>query len=72
MKRENVNFFFLNVGHFMDHLFVLIFATAVIKLSVDWNLSYQDLLPYAAAGMVSIGLVAISAGWFPDNWNRHG
>ncbi len=56
----------------MDHLFVLIFATAVIKLSVDWNLSYQDLLPYAAAGMVSIGLVAISAGWFPDNWNRHG
>ena len=72
MKRENVNFFFLNVGHFMDHLFVLIFATAVIKLSVDWNLSYQDLLPYAAPGMVAFGLGAIPAGWIADKWNRHG
>ncbi len=72
MKRENVNFFFLNVGHFMDHLFVLIFATAVIKLAVDWNLSYQDLLPYAAPGMVAFGIGAIPAGWIADKWHRHG
>ncbi|MEL0114102.1 MAG: MFS transporter, partial [Rickettsiales bacterium] len=72
MKRENVNFFFLNVGHFMDHLFVLIFATAVIKLAVDWNLSYQDLLPYAAPGMVAFGIGAIPAGWVADKWNRQG
>lgn len=72
MKREKVNFFFLNVGHFLDHLFVLIFATAVIKLAIDWNLSYQDLLPYAAPGMVAFGLGAIPAGWIADKWNRHG
>ena len=72
MKRENINFFFLNVGHFMDHLFVLIFATAVIKLAIDWDFSYQDLLPYAAPGMVAFGLGALPAGWIADRWNRHG
>ena len=72
MNRENMHFFFLNVGHFLDHLFVLIFATAVIKLAVDWDLAYQDLLPYAAPGMVAFGVGAIPAGWVADKWNRHG
>lgn len=72
MDRARLNFVFLNIGHFMDHLFVLIFATAVIKLAVDWNLSYQDLLPYAAPGMVAFGIGAIPAGWIADKWNRHG
>ena len=31
--------FFLNIGHFLDHLFVLIFATAVIKRAVEWDLA---------------------------------
>ena len=27
MRREQIDFAFLNVGHFLDHLFMLIFAT---------------------------------------------
>ena len=27
MTRDRVNFLFLNVGHYFDHLMVLIFAT---------------------------------------------
>jgi hypothetical protein len=27
MKRDRTHFLFLNVGHFLDHLFTLIFAT---------------------------------------------
>ena len=27
MTRDRLNFLFLNVGHFLDHLFTLIFAT---------------------------------------------
>ena len=46
----------------MDHLFVLIFATAVLKLALDWNMSYAELLPYATLVMVAFGLGAIPAG----------
>tara|TARA_Y100001934_G_scaffold7188_1_gene9690 strand:+ start:69097 stop:70335 length:1239 start_codon:yes stop_codon:yes gene_type:complete len=72
MRRNNIHFYFLNIGHFLDHLFVLIFATAVLKLALDWNLSYPDLLPYATPGMVAFGLGAIPAGWIADKWRRDG
>jgi len=51
---------------------VLIFATAVLKLALDWNLSYPDLLPYATPGMIAFGLGAIPAGWIADKWRRDG
>ena len=72
MRRNNIHFYFLNIGHFLDHLFVLIFATAVLKLALYWNLSYPDLLPYATPGMVAFGLGAIPAGWIADKWRRDG
>ena len=72
MKRKNIHFYFLNIGHFLDHLFVLIFATAVLKLALDWNLSYAELLPYATPGMIAFGLGAIPAGWIADKWRRDG
>ena len=62
MIRKTLHFFFLNIGHFLDHLFVLIFATAVLKLALDWNMCYAELLPYATLGMVAFGLGAIPAG----------
>ena len=72
MKRKTIHFYFLNIGHFLDHLFVLIFATAVLKLALDWNLSYAELLPYATPGMIAFGLGAIPAGWIADKWRRDG
>ena len=34
MNRERTHFLFLNIGHFLDHLFTLIFATvAALALS---------------------------------------
>ena len=35
MARARLNFLFLNVGHFLDHLFVLIFAIAALHLIID-------------------------------------
>ena len=72
MIRENLHFFFLYIGHFLDHLFVLIFATAVLKLALDWNMSYAELLPYATLGMVAFGLGAIPASRIADKWRRDG
>ena len=72
MKRSSVNFLFLNVGHFLDHLFVLIFATASLRLMIEWDMSYAELIPYATPGFVAFGICAIPAGWLADKWSREG
>jgi MFS family permease len=73
MSRDRVSFLFLNVGHFLDHLFVLIFATvAALRLASEWGMTYAELIPYATPGFVAFGLCAIPAGWLADKWSREG
>jgi MFS family permease len=70
--RERLHFLLLNVGHFLDHLFTLIFATVVLKLALEWGLSYGDLLKYATPGFFAFGVFALPAGWLADRWSREG
>ena len=73
MQRRQVHFLFLNIGHFLDHLMLLIFATAAaLRLSQEWGMSYAELIPYATPGFVAFGLCAIPAGWLADKWSREG
>lgn len=73
MGNNRLGFLFLNVGHFLDHLFVLIFATAsVLRLTSEWNMDYAELIPYATPGFVAFGLCALPAGWLADKWSREG
>jgi len=73
MPQSRLNFFFLNIGHLYDHLFVLIFATvAALSLSQNWGLSYGELIPYATPGFVAFGVCALPAGWLADKWSREG
>jgi MFS family permease len=73
VQRSQVRFLFLNVGHFFDHLFMLIFATAAaLQLTTEWGLSYAELIPYATLGFIVFGLCAIPAGWLADKWSREG
>jgi MFS family permease len=73
MTREQVSFLFLNVGHFLDHLFVLIFATvAALALTIEWQMSYAELIIYATPGFIAFGVCAIPAGWIADKWSRPG
>ena len=73
MNRDRTSFLFLNVGHFLDHLFVLIFASvAALRLTEEWGMSYAELIPYATPGFVAFGLCAIPAGWLADKWSREG
>ncbi|MPY71555.1 MAG: MFS transporter [Alphaproteobacteria bacterium] len=73
MQRSQVGFLFLNVGHFLDHLFVLIFAAvAALRLTQEWGMSYAALVPYATPSFVAFGLCAIPAGWLADRWSREG
>src|SRR5262245_8559334 len=71
--RERLHFFLLNVGHFLDHLFTLIFATvAALALNREWGLGYADLLKYATPGFFAFGVFAFPAGWLADKWSRDG
>ena len=73
MPRNRVRFLFLNAGHFLDHFFVLIFATvAALRLTSEWGMSYAELIPYATPGFVAFGVCAIPAGWLADKWSREG
>ncbi|HEX6000794.1 MAG TPA: MFS transporter [Hyphomicrobiaceae bacterium] len=71
--RERLHFLLLNIGHYLDHLFTLIFATvAALALSREWGLGYADLLKYATPGFFAFGVFALPAGWLADRWSREG
>ncbi|MGH8686708.1 MAG: MFS transporter [Burkholderiales bacterium] len=62
---------FLNLGHLLDHLSMLVFPTAVVALAREWGVSYSALLPMAIGGFIAFGAFAIPAGWLADHWSRY-
>ena len=61
----------LNVGHGVDHMFLLIFATAVGTVAVEFGYSnWTDLMPYSVGAFALFGLGAIPAGRLGDVWGR--
>jgi MFS family permease len=73
MSRDRLHFIFLNIGHFIDHLMMLVYATvAALALSREWGMAYSELVPYATPGFVAFGVFSLPAGWLADRWSRHG
>ena len=73
MTRDRLHFLLLNIGHFLDHLFTLIFATvAALALYREWGVGYAELLAYATPGFLAFGLFSLPAGWLADRWSRDG
>jgi MFS family permease len=62
---------FLNLGHLLDHLVMLVFPTVVVALAREWDRPYSELLPLALGGFVAFGAFAIPAGWLADHWSRY-
>jgi MFS family permease len=61
----------LNVAHALDHLFLLIFATAVAAISRDFGFArWEDLMPYGVGAFVLFGLGSLPAGRLGDLWGR--
>jgi MFS family permease len=61
----------LNVGHAIDHMFLLIFATAVTTIALEFGLTrWEDLMPYSAVAFLLFGLGALPAGKLGDSWGR--
>lgn len=60
----------LNVGHALDHLFLLIFATAVATIAAEWGMGWNDLMPFTMGAFVMFGLGSVPAGKLGDQWGR--
>ena len=61
----------LNVGHALDHLFLLIFATAVSSIAFDFGVGgWEDMMPYTVGAFLMFGLASIPAGRLGDLWGR--
>jgi MFS family permease len=62
---------FINLGHFLDHLAMLVFPTVVLALGREWNQPYSELLPLALGGFIAFGVFSLPAGWLADKWSRY-
>src|SRR5882762_3472523 len=62
---------FINLGHFIDHLAMLVFPTVVLALARDWQQPYSELLPLTLGGFIAFGAFALPAGWLADHWSRY-
>lgn len=61
----------LNVGHAVDHMFLLIFATAVAAIAQDFGLAtWTELMPYTVGAFALFGLGALPSGRLGDMWGR--
>jgi MFS family permease len=62
---------FINLGHFLDHLVMLVFPAVVVALAREWNRPYSELLPLALGSFIAFGAFALPAGWLADHWSRY-
>ena len=63
----------LNVGHAIDHMMLLIFATAIGAIATDFGFArWEDLMPYSVGAFLMFGLGSIASGRLGDLWGRRG
>ena len=61
----------LNLGHAFDHMFLLIFATAVSAIAADFGFArWEDLMPYSVGAFLLFGIGSLPAGRLGDLWGR--
>src|SRR5690606_28474529 len=61
----------LNTGHAIDHMFLLIFATAVTAIASDFGLTrWEELMPWSTLAFFLFGVGSLPAGRLGDLWGR--
>ena len=67
---ERSRLLFINVGHGLDHLFLLLYPTVVLTLEGVFGRSYGELLSLAVPGFIAFAAGTLPAGWLGDRWSR--
>ncbi len=61
----------LNAAHALDHMALLVFATAVGAIAADFGMAqWEDLMPYGVGAFALFGLGSLPAGRLGDHWGR--
>ena len=61
----------LNMAHAADHMFLLIFATAVTTIAADFGFArWEDLMPFGVGAFAMFGLGSLPSGRLGDLWGR--
>lgn len=63
-------FLFLNVGHSIDHLFMLMFPAVAALAATDLSASYGDVLRLATGSFIAFGVFSLPMGWLADRFSR--
>ncbi len=70
-RSERATAVLLNVGHAIDHMFLLIFATAVASIAVEFgHASWETLMPYSVGAFFLFGIGSLPSGRLGDLWGR--
>ena len=70
MDRSRLTTAFLNLGHFLDHLAMLIYAMAVLVMTREFGRSYEAMLPLSLGGFIAFGAGSLPSGWLGDRIGR--
>ena len=61
----------LNIAHAIDHLMLLVFATAVATIAREFGVGrWEDLMPYTTGAFVMFGIGSLPSGRLGDLWGR--
>lgn len=71
MTAPRLRMLFLNLGHFVDHLFMLIFAKAAYDAGKAWGLGYDDMIIYGTPAAVLFGAAAPVSAHLADKYGRN-
>ena len=76
INKISLRLLYLNFGHFIDHMLILIFAKAAFSAGIDFGFgkdgAYAEMLFYGIPSLVLFGACAPIAAHMADNWNRNG
>ena len=61
---------YINIGHFLDHFMMLIFAKAAFDAGRHFGLDYDEIIIYGTLGLFLFGAAAPLAGWLADKYSR--
>ena len=76
INQISLRLLYLNFGHFIDHMLILIFAKAAFSTGIDFGFgkdgAYAEMLFYGIPSLVLFGACAPIAAHMADHWNRNG
>jgi MFS family permease len=67
---RNESLQFINLAHFFDHFFLLIFPTAALAIAPEWDMTYAEVLLLGTPLYVAFALGTLPVGWLGDKFDR--